>query len=206
MDTDKIKHKYQRNARFYDRLIAPGTEKLRAEAIQKLALQRGDRVLDLGCGTGLSIPLLREAVGEHGVVYGIELSPDMIEIARRKAEDAGWSNVRLLQADAEGFELPEKVRGIVCFYTHDIMMSQTALPRALKFLEGGGRIVAAGGKLVRGWRGWLINPLTVAYSLPFITTLDRSRDPFTILRELLPDCQVRERKFGSQYLAWGTYS
>jgi ubiquinone/menaquinone biosynthesis C-methylase UbiE len=206
MDVEKIKRKYRRNARWYDWLMARPTETLRCEAIRRLALRVGDRVLDLGCGTGLSLPLLREAVGDTGVVYGIELSPEMLAVARRKTDTAGWRNARLIQANAEEFALDEPVHAVLCFYTHDIMLSLTALPRVVDgYLKPGGRVVAAGGKLVHGWRGWLINPLTITYSLPAVTTLDakQSYEPYAVMRNLLADFEVADRKLGSQYLAWG---
>lgn len=206
MDVERVKRKYHRVARFYDRLISSTTERLRSEAVARLRLKAGDRVLDLGCGTGLSIPFLRQAVGDSGVIYGVELSPDMLARAREKVEAAGWRNVRLIEADAENFEIDGDLDGILCFYTHDIMLSPVALPRAVELLKPGGRVVAAGGKLARGWRGWLINPITVAYSLPAVTTLDRQRsyETFAVLRQLLRDVRIEERKLGSQYLAWGS--
>ena len=205
VNVEKVRCKYRRNAWFYDRVVRMPTERLRCEAVGRLALHPGDRVLDLGCGTGLSLAFLREAVGDSGVVYGVELSPDMLALAGDKVEAAGWKNVRLAEADAETFELDEYVDGILCFYTHDIMVSPTALPGALRYLRPGGRVVAAGAKLVRGWRGWLINPLTVAYSLPFVTTRDRTSDPLAIMRESVADCRVEERLLGSRYLAWGVH-
>lgn len=204
MEVDKVRRKYRRTAWLYDRFIAGPTERLRREAVSYLRLRAGDRVLDLGCGTGLSLPLLVEAVGDGGTVYGVEVSPDMLERARDKVRAAGWGNVRLIEADAEHFELDGQVDGLLCFYTHDIMLSRTALPRAMQLLAPGGRVVAAGAKLVRGSCRWLINPITVAYSLPFITTLETMREPYAVLRTLLPHCRVEERRLGSAYLAWGT--
>lgn len=204
VDVEKIKRKYRRNVRFYDPMVAGPTENLRRAAVSRLALRPGDRALDLGCGTGLSLPLLRAAVGDEGGVYGVELSPDMLARARRRVEEAGWRNVRLYEANAETFELPEAVQGILCFYTHDILLSPIALPRAVGLLVPGGRVVAVGGKLVHGWRG-LINPITVAYSLPAVTSRDvrRSYRPFAVLEEFLRDVHVEERWLGSQYLVWG---
>ena len=204
LDVERIKRKYRRNVRFYDRMIAGPTEALRRAALARLALRPGDRVLDLGSGTGLSLPLLRDAVGDDGVVYGVELSLDMLARARTRVAEAGWRNVQLIEANAESFELPEPVHAILCFYTHDILLSPTALPRAIGFLAPEGRVVAAGAKLVHGWRA-LINPITVAYSLAAVTSRDvrRAYRPFAALEELLRDVQVEERWLGSQYLVWG---
>lgn len=208
MDARKVRRKYRRNARIYDRLVTRPTEGLRREAVALLELRQGDRVLDLGCGTGLSLPLLWEAVGESGVVYGAELSPDMLARARERVDAAARANVRLLETDAELLDLPESVDGILCFFTHDILLSPTALPRALSFLAAGGRVVAAGVKLAHGWRGWIVNPITIAYSLPAVTTRDvkRSFRPYAVLEEILDEFRVEERGLGSLYLAWGRRS
>lgn len=203
MDVVKIRRRYRLLAGRYDWLIRRPTQRLRREAVAHLALQKGECILDLGCGTGLSLPFLCEAVGETGKVYGVEVSPEMLQIARRRVEQEGLRNVMLLKASAESFQLEDPVDALLCFYTHDIMLSPTALPRAMRWLKPGARIVAAGGKLARGPIGGLINPLTILYSLPFITTLDLSREPFAGLRDLLPDLRVEDRMLGSQYLAWG---
>jgi ubiquinone/menaquinone biosynthesis C-methylase UbiE len=203
MDAEAVKRKYRRNARFYDWATAAPTRALRRSAVQRLRLSPGERVLDLGCGTGLSLPLLREGVGDSGRVYGVELSPEMLAQARARA--LGWANVRLLEANAEELELDEAVDAILCFFTHDIMVSPTAIPRALRFLKPRGRIAAAGVKLVHGWRGCLVNPITVAYSLPAVTTWDAAGafEPYAALRELVNDFEVEERLLGSHYLVWG---
>ena len=102
--------------------------------------------------------------------------------------------------------LPELVDAILCFFTHDILLSPTALPRTVRYLKPGGRTVAAGVKLVHGWRGWLINPVTVAYSLPAVSTRDiaRSYRPYASLEALFGDLRVEERLFGSLYLVRAT--
>ncbi len=199
---ERVRRQYRRNVRWYDLAVERATARLRAEAVARLALTEGTRVLDLGCGTGLSLPLLRAAVGASGAVYGVDLSPDMLAAARDRSHAAGWINVHLIEADAERFELPEPVDALLCFYTNDVLLSPTALPRALGFLRPGARVVAAGAKLVRGWRGALVNPLTRAYS-GLAVTRALVHEPYAVLRERLAGFHVDERGLGSQYLAAG---
>jgi ubiquinone/menaquinone biosynthesis C-methylase UbiE len=76
-------------ARYYDAFVRPltfGREKaLRAETIQRAAIQAGETVLDVGCGTGTLTLLAKTAGGYQSNVYGLDASPEMIDAARRKA-------------------------------------------------------------------------------------------------------------------------
>src|SRR6516165_285111 len=47
---------------------------LRKRAVDRLNLRRGDRVLEVGCGTGMNFSFLRDAVGPEGSIYGVDLS------------------------------------------------------------------------------------------------------------------------------------
>ncbi|MEO7421166.1 MAG: methyltransferase domain-containing protein [Ornithinibacter sp.] len=71
----------------------------RVAGIESLELRPGDTVLDVGCGTGLSFPLLAQAVGPAGHVIGVDASPQMLAVAQRRTKrlDTG---VTLLCADA----------------------------------------------------------------------------------------------------------
>ena len=201
---ERVRRQYRRNVRWYDLAVERATARLRAAAVARLALAEGARVVDLGCGTGLSLPLLRAAVGASGAVYGVDLSPDMLAAARHRCSAAGWTNVHLIEADAETFELPEPVDGLLCFYTNDILLSPTALPRALGFLRPGGRVAVAGAKLARGWRGALVNPISRAYS-GLAVTRALVHEPYALLRDRLAGFHVEERGLGSQYLAAGAH-
>ncbi len=71
----------------------------RAAAVDALGLAPGASVLDLGCGTGLSLPLLLAATGPSGAVVAVDASAAMLARAGRRVAGRGWTGVRLLRAD-----------------------------------------------------------------------------------------------------------
>jgi ubiquinone/menaquinone biosynthesis C-methylase UbiE len=92
--------KYRKRAAGYDATCGP-TWPIRERTVAALRLQSGQRVLDVGCGTGLSLALLRDAVGESGLVFGCDQSPEMQAAARARVAAAGWSNVLLVETPAQ---------------------------------------------------------------------------------------------------------
>jgi demethylmenaquinone methyltransferase/2-methoxy-6-polyprenyl-1,4-benzoquinol methylase len=72
----------------------------RVTGIGALQLRPGALVLDIGCGTGLNIPLIREVVGPTGRIVGVDASANMLAQARAKAQRRGWLNIDLKNADA----------------------------------------------------------------------------------------------------------
>ncbi len=105
---------YQAIAPFYDLLSGelPVYRSGRVRAVELLALHRGDQVLDVGCGTGLNFPLLRERVGAEGVIVGIDASTAMLRQARRRARRAGWDNIVLIRAELMRLD-PDGVRRVL---------------------------------------------------------------------------------------------
>ena len=81
--------------------IKPGRQK----AVDLLNLKPGDRVLDVGCGPGGSFPFLVHAVGPTGQVVGVEISPDVSELARRRIARNEWRNVAVVEAAAQDVHL-----------------------------------------------------------------------------------------------------
>lgn len=70
-------------------------------------LAPGDVVVDIGSGPGADALAAARAVGPRGRVFGIDMTPAMLETARKAAREAGAVNVEFLQGDAEGIPLPD---------------------------------------------------------------------------------------------------
>lgn len=98
----RASHRYHLVAPVYDAvsLERPFYQRGRRRAVDLLSLAPGQLVVDLGCGTGLSFPFLQAGVGPSGTIVGIDNSEAMLTQARRRAQQAGWDNVRLVEAPA----------------------------------------------------------------------------------------------------------
>jgi arsenite methyltransferase len=64
-------------------------------------LERGERVLDLGCGAGTDTLVAAQMVGPDGRVVGIDMTPEMLAKARAATAELGARNVELIEAEAE---------------------------------------------------------------------------------------------------------
>ena len=76
-------------------------------------LREGESVLDLGSGGGLDVILSARRVGENGVAYGVDMTDEMLELARTNAEKAGVSNVQFLKGEIEAVPLPDSSVDVV---------------------------------------------------------------------------------------------
>jgi arsenite methyltransferase len=69
-------------------------------------LREGERVLDLGSGGGIDVLLSARRVGPTGHAIGLDMTDEMLELARRNADDAGATNVEFLKGTMEAVPLP----------------------------------------------------------------------------------------------------
>jgi SAM-dependent methyltransferase len=89
------------HAERFDRAVAA----YQHDFLTAAAIHRGDRVLDIGCGTGQTTrEVARVAVG--GSALGVDLSAEMIAVARRRADDQGIRNAAFHQGDAQVYPFP----------------------------------------------------------------------------------------------------
>ena len=70
-------------------------------------LREGETVLDLGSGGGLDVILSARRVGASGMVYGLDMTEEMLALAESNAAEAGVSNVRFLKGQIESIPLPD---------------------------------------------------------------------------------------------------
>ncbi|MBK6458920.1 MAG: methyltransferase domain-containing protein [Gemmatimonadetes bacterium] len=178
---------------------------VRAEAVRRLGLAPGARVLDAGCGPGGSLPFLRAAVGETGECVGVEISPTVAALAERRIAQRGWSNVSVRVAPAQLVELPGSFDGLLMFAAPDVYASPEAVHHLLPRLRPGAGVAFFGAKLSSGRWGWLLNgPFRwLMPRLSFASTPVPTEAPWDLWRPHLEQLEVREFFFGWMFLASG---
>jgi ubiquinone/menaquinone biosynthesis C-methylase UbiE len=203
-DREAALAQYRRRAPLYD-LELVAFEPVRRNAVDALALQAGETVLDVGCGTGLSLPLLAQAVGPRGHVVGIEQSPQMIERARARAQAGGWGQVQLVEAPAESAQWRGRADAALFVFTHDVLVNDAAVANVLHHLRPGGRVAAAGLQWAPAW-ALPVNLFVFGAALHSVTTLSALDRPWQRLAPHLEDFTVQTRLGGAVYLACGRVS
>ncbi len=158
-----------------------------------LGLRPGDRVLDVACGTGLNFPHLRELVGARGQVVGIDLSPGMLDIARRLIATRGWKNVDTHEADAAQLPFPdESFDKVICSFALNIIPDYgRAIGEVKRVLVPGGRFVS-------------LEMHLGIHSLAHICAVDIRHDTLGGLREVFGDVQVSHYWLGTISIATAT--
>jgi demethylmenaquinone methyltransferase/2-methoxy-6-polyprenyl-1,4-benzoquinol methylase len=158
----KVQDMYQSGAKHYDfttilfRLIGLRMKAYRLLAIKKLCLQRGNCVIELGCGTGLNFPFLMEQIGPEGRLIGVDLTPGMLDIARVRVERSGWKNVELIQSDIAAYDFPEGVNGVLATGLFGYIPEyDRVIKEASQSLVPGGHIAILDGKQPENLPSWL---------------------------------------------------
>ena len=195
--------RYRARAHQYDSELEP-FEPLRLEAIERLRLQPGETVLDVGCGTGLSFAPLMARLGPGGRIVGIEQCPEMMAKARERVAAAAWQHVALEQAPAEDARWRGQADAALFHFTHDILRRPAALDNVLSHLKPGARVVATGLQWAAPW-AWPVNLFVMGAALYSVSSLDGLAQPWSELAARLQGFEAHPTWMGSIFIASGTW-
>lgn len=135
-------------------------EPMRETAIDYLELEQDDRVLDVGCGPGVSVERLRADVGETGEVVAIDYSSGMVENARRRIADRDWPNVTVVRGDATTADLGQDFDAAIATLSMSVMPDvHAAVENVYRSLAPGGRFVVFDLRTVPAGPARIVNPL-----------------------------------------------
>jgi SAM-dependent methyltransferase len=172
----------------------------RRRIVDALDVRRGDVVVDVGCGTGLCLPLLQERIGTEGFIIAVDESAAMLNIARARAEQFGWSNVTFITAPAAKVDLPVDADAALFCAVHDIIRCPDSVRNILSQLRPGAHIASGGGKWAAPWLV-LLNAYVAALHRPCVRSFEGFDRPWSVLTAHLQDLRITEMAFGTGYVA-----
>lgn len=136
---------YNKMSRWYDTLSGNTEKRYRDLGLTMLAPQSGERILEIGFGTGHALVALAQAVGPQGHVTGIDLSDGMVEVTRQRLERTRLTGrVTLLQGDAITYPFELEVFDAV-FMSFTLELFDT--PEIPQLLETCARVLRSGGRI-----------------------------------------------------------
>ena len=127
----------ERRARAADEIAA------RDAYLGLLDIAAGERVLDVGCGSGAVTREIARRVGSRGVAVGVDPSPALLAVARELAEEAGLSDrVEFREGDALRMPFPDRCFDVVVCVTvlSHVPRGEAAIPELVRVLRSGGRL------------------------------------------------------------------
>jgi len=139
LETSFVEGVYEKMASVYDVFFGLPLHHGRAKAIRRMAIQPNDQILEVGVGTGISLPLYPRKCS----VTAIDLSDGMLERARTRVDQYSLRNVRLIQMDATKLKFPDNSFDIVYApYFISCVPDPLAVTREMR------RVCRPGGRLV----------------------------------------------------------
>jgi phosphatidylethanolamine/phosphatidyl-N-methylethanolamine N-methyltransferase len=163
VENDFVARVYENIAWAYDLVFGPSLHPGRVQAIQRMGIAPGDRVLEVGVGTGINASLYPRDCS----VTGIDLSAPMLEKARDRIARKGIRNVRLLEMDAADLKFASHTFDIVYApYLISVVPDPVAVVREMH------RVCRPGGRII------VLNHFRS--SNPALAWIERGISPFTV--------------------------
>jgi phosphatidylethanolamine/phosphatidyl-N-methylethanolamine N-methyltransferase len=163
VENDFVARVYENIAWAYDLIFGPSLHPGRVQAIQRMGIASGDRVLEVGVGTGINASLYPRDCA----VTGIDLSAPMLEKARDRILRKGIRNVRLLEMDAADLKFSDDTFDIVYApYLISVVPDPVAVVREMH------RVCRPGGRII------VLNHFRSAN--PALAWIERGISPFTV--------------------------
>lgn len=130
LDIKAIKTAYRRYAQVYDFYFGAIFNPGRRSVIERMNLGKGDRILEVGVGTGLSLTIYPCDVK----IAGIDISPEMLDQARKRKEKCGLEHVETLEImDAEAMTFPDdSFDKVVAMYVASVVPNPRRLINEMK--------------------------------------------------------------------------
>jgi phosphatidylethanolamine/phosphatidyl-N-methylethanolamine N-methyltransferase len=163
VENDFVARVYEKLASVYDFAFGPTLQQGRVRAIDRMAIQAGERVLEVGVGTGINLSLYPKSCS----VTAIDFSSSMLEKARDRVSRMGLRSLRLLQMDAADLRFADGSFDIV--YAPYLI---SVVPDPVKVACEMRRVCRSGGRII------FLNHFLSANAV--VSRLERLISPFTI--------------------------
>ena len=163
VENDFVTRVYEKLAKVYDLIFGPTLHHGRLVAIERMAIKPGDRVLEVGIGTGINTSLYPHNCS----VTGIDLSASMLEKAHERVRREGLRHIRLHEMDAAHLIFADDTFDIV--YAPYLV---SVVPDPVQVVKEMRRVCKPGGKIV------ILNHFR--HANPILSRLERAISPFTV--------------------------
>lgn len=145
---EEARQAYDSLSRYYGYTIGAVGQKYGRLALQRLSIAEGETVLEIGFGTGHCLKLVAESIGRTGRVCGIDIAPRMMQITRKRLENAGLANrAELYCGDATCLPFADQVYDAVFMSFTLEVVDTPEIPRVLgeirRVLKPGARLGVA---------------------------------------------------------------
>lgn len=163
VENDFVEGVYEKLASVYDLAFGPTLQPGRVQALKRMDIQAGERVLEVGVGTGINLALYPKACR----MTGIDFSSSMLEKARERIARGGLDQMRLLQMDAADLKFADDSFDIV--YAPYLI---SVVPDPVKVAQEMRRVCRPGGRII------FLNHFLSPNAL--VSRVERLISPFTI--------------------------